>query len=310
MENNKIYIIGSGAIGKALAVFLKLEKKEVVLVRGSVDNLKESNEVISVRDTKNQTFEEIITTTTFSNLKELNGIVLITTKTFANPEIAKKLGNIKGDYSIVLLQNGLNIETPFNAFKNVFRCVLFTTSQIIDNGQVRFKAVTASPVGSINNRNGNLEELVNHIHTEHFAFRPEPNIEHFVWNKAIINCAFNSICPLLEVDNGIFYRNDDVASIARTVIKECVDLSRKIGLQLDKNEIEKSLLLISERADGQLISTYDDIRKKRRTEIESLNLEMARLAESIGEPELVPFTKALGLTVLEKSKLSLLENSN
>ena len=310
MENNKIYIIGSGAIGKALGVFLKLEGKETILVRGSVDHLKESKDFITVKDNKDRIFEERITTTTFSNLKELNGIVLITTKTFANAEIAKKLSNLKGDYSIVLLQNGLNIETPFSAFKNVYRCVLFTTSQIIDNGQVRFKAVTASPVGSINNRNANLKELVSRINTEHFTFRAEPNIEHFVWNKAIINCAFNSICPLLEVDNGIFYRNDDVASIARTVIQECVDLSRKIGLQLDKNEIEKSLLLISERADGQLISTYDDIRKKRRTEIESLNLEMARLAESIGAPEIVPFTKALGLTVLEKSKLSLLENSN
>ncbi|MBS9462919.1 ketopantoate reductase family protein [Flagellimonas sp. 389] len=310
MGNTKIYIIGSGAIGRALAVFLKLEGKEVILVRGSVDNLKESDGVISVRDNKNQSFKENIATITFSNLKEINGIVLITTKTFANAKIAEKLSGFKGEFSIVLLQNGLNIEKPFKVFKNVFRCVLFTTSQIIDNGQVRFKAVTASPVGSINNKNENLEEIVNCINTEHFTFREERNIDHFVWNKAIINCAFNSICPLLEVDNGIFHRNDDVASIARVVIKECVNLSHKIGLKLDETEIEKSLLLISERADGQLISTYDDIRKKRRTEIESLNLEMARLAESIGEPEIVPFTKALGLTVLEKSKLSLLENSN
>ena len=310
MENTKIYIIGSGAIGRALAVFLKLEGKEVVLVRGSIDNLKDSEGVISVTDNKNQTFEESITTTTFSNLKELNGIVLITTKTFANAKIAEKLASFKGEFSIVLLQNGLNIEKPFENFENVFRCVLFTTSQIIDNGQVRFKAVTASPVGSINGQNDNLQEIVSRINTEHFIFREEPNIQHYVWNKAIINCAFNSICPLLEIDNGIFHRNNEVAAIARTVIKECVNLSHKIGLKLDETEIEKSLLLISERADGQLISTYDDIRKKRRTEIESLNLEIARLAESIGEPELVPFTKALGLTVLEKSKLSLLENSN
>lgn len=310
MENTKIFIVGSGAIGKALAVFLKLEGKEVILVRGSVDNLKESDEVISVRDNKNQTFEESITITTFSNLKKLHGIVLITTKTFANVKIAEKLASFIGEFSIVLLQNGLNIEKPFETFKDVFRCVLFTTSQIIDNGEVRFKTVTASPVGSINNTNEKLKEIVACINTEHFTFRDEPNIQHYVWNKAIINCAFNSICPLLETDNGIFYRNSEVAAIAKTIIKECVNLSHKIGLHLDEIEIEKSLLLISERADGQLISTYDDIRKKRRTEIESLNLEMARLAESIGEPELVPFTKALGLTVLEKSRLSLLENSN
>ncbi len=34
----RIYIIGSGAIGKALAVFLALENKKVTLIRGSIDN--------------------------------------------------------------------------------------------------------------------------------------------------------------------------------------------------------------------------------------------------------------------------------
>ena len=115
----------------------------------------------------------------------------------------------------MLLQNGLNIEKPFETFENVFRCVLFTAGQIIDNGVVRFKGVTASPVGSIHNKNEKLGEIVSHINTQHFAFREEPNIEHYVWNKAIINCAFNSICPLIE----IFYCNQEAVVIARTVIK-------------------------------------------------------------------------------------------
>ena len=305
MKDTKIYIIGSGAIGKALAVFLKLEGKEVVLVRGSVDNLKEQDSLISVRDSGDRIIEQRIITTTFSNLGQLNGSVLITVKTFANECIAKKLEKIGGDFSIVLLQNGLNIEKPFKAFKKVYRCVLFTTSQIVANGQVSFKAVTASPIGEINGKNEGLEQLVDSINTRHLAFRAERDIERYVWNKAIINCAFNSICPLLEVDNGIFFRNGEVAAIARTVIKECVALSHKMGLPVEALEIEKKLLLISERAEGQLISTYDDIRKKRRTEMESLNLEMARLAESIGENELVTYTKFLGTMTLIKSELNL-----
>ena len=35
----RIFIIGAGAVGKALAVFLKLEGRSVCIIRGSMDNL-------------------------------------------------------------------------------------------------------------------------------------------------------------------------------------------------------------------------------------------------------------------------------
>ena len=163
MKNHKVYIIGSGAIGKTLAVFLKQEGKEVVMVRGSVDNQPVSQNIISVRDQNNWIFTECITTTTFSNLQEINGVILITAKTFANADIAEKLTGIPGDFSIVLLQNGLNIEKPFEVFKNVYRGVLFSTSQIMDNGEVRFKTVSASPIGNSNGETHALEQLIEYI---------------------------------------------------------------------------------------------------------------------------------------------------
>ena len=94
MKETKIYIVGSGAIGKALAVFLQQENKEVVLVRGSVDNIPDTKETITVIE-KNKTFQQRITTTTFKGLQAINGLVLITVKAFANTEIAGKLKDKK-----------------------------------------------------------------------------------------------------------------------------------------------------------------------------------------------------------------------
>ena len=108
MKETKIYIVGSGAIGKALAVFLQQENKEVVLVRGSVDNIPDSEDEITLIG-KDQIFHQKIITTTFSGLQAINGIVLIATKAFANTEIAAKLKDKDGDFSIVLLQNGLHV---------------------------------------------------------------------------------------------------------------------------------------------------------------------------------------------------------
>lgn len=305
MKSSTIYIIGSGAIGKALAVFLQQENKEVILVRGSVDNEPAVESLITVTYQGNQKIQQTITTTTLSNLTTINGIVLIATKAFANIELAKKLKDKEGDFSIVLLQNGLNIERPFESFDEVYRCVLFSTSQVTSDNNVTFKTVTASPIGNIQGQKSNTDTIVNQINTQHFGFRSEPNILKYVWDKVIINCAFNSICPLLETDNGIFHRNSEAKKLAIAIIAECVALAQKYDIELDQNEIEEKLILISKRADGQLISTYEDIRKKRRTEIESLNLEISRLAEEIGVPELVTHTRLLGEMVQIKSKLKM-----
>ncbi|MEM8939540.1 MAG: 2-dehydropantoate 2-reductase [Bacteroidota bacterium] len=299
METPEIYIVGSGAIGKALAVFLKLENKKVTLVRGSVDNVPGVSSQITV--TADSTYRQEVPVTTFSELSIINGIVLITTKTFANHDIAKKLSKVIGVFSIVLLQNGLNIELSFKNFEKVFRCVLLSTSQVIDENEIIFKSITSSPVGNINGNNQGLDMVIDQINTTYFEFRKEQNIAKYIWNKAITNCAFNSICPLLETDNGIFYRNEDARRLANAIIKECVSLAHVLGVHLDESEIEESLILISQKSTGRLISTYVDILNNRRTEIESLNLEIARMADEIGKPDLVTVTKLLGRLILLKS---------
>ena len=298
--NNEIYIIGSGAIGKALAVFLKQAHRQVTLIRGSVDHLSDVTHQITVNG-KDETFQQKIPVTTFSNISAINGIVLITTKTFANDEVAKKLSKIEGKFSIVLLQNGLHIEHPFKDFDRVYRCVLFSTSQVTGDQEVAFKMVTASPVGNLAGKNEGLDALIAQINTPHFKFRVEQDIVKYVWNKVIINCAFNSLCPLLETDNGIFHRNAEAKRLAKVVIKECVALAKMQGVLLDACEIEERLILISQKSDGQLISTYRDILNHRRTEIDSLNLEIARLADSVGQSALVGHTKLLGELVHLKS---------
>ncbi len=309
MKKNKIYIVGSGAIGKALAVFLQHENKDVILVRGSVDNVPNEKVWITVTNKENQKFHQKVSTITFSSLTELNGIVLITAKAFANAELVQKLKTKPGNFSIVLLQNGLNIEKPFESFDNVYRCVLFSTSQVVAENNVSFKMVTDSPVGNLQGKNLKLDAIIKQINTPYFGFKSEPDILKVVWEKVIINCAFNSVCPLLETDNGIFHRNPEATKLAKTIISECIKVANKSGVKLVQKEIEEKLILISQRADGQLISTYEDIRNKRRTEIDSLNLEVARLAEKMEIREQVNNTRLLGEMIKLKSTIGITSRS-
>ena len=111
---------------------------------------------------------------------------------------------------------------------------------------------------------------------------------------------FNSVCPLLETDNGIFHRNPQALQIAEGLVAECLRVAEQQSVNLNLAEVMDSLLLISRSSDGQFISTLQDIRNHRPTEIATLNLAIAGMAET---GQAISQTLLLGRLTLLKSHL-------
>lgn len=305
-NSDHIYIIGSGAIGKALAVFLRLSGRKATLIRGSVDDGSRKNKHIRVQMPDGTIHEAEITISTLNAFPTLNGIIVLASKSFGNEQLAIALKNKTGSSPIVLLQNGLGVEKSFfqHGFPEIYRCVLFVTSQIIEEGTVRFKPVASCPIGIERGGTDHLQHIVRLLNTPQLVFKSKADIQHTIWKKAIINCVFNSVCPLLEVDNGIFQRDGAALDIARRVIAECINIANAKGILLTINDVEESLLQISRSSDGQLISTLQDIRAGRRTEIDTLNFEIARMAQELGLLNAVQETRLLGELVSMKAEAS------
>ena len=300
---DKTYIIGNGVIAKALAVALALNGRSVTILRGSVDNPGTSHELVQV-DTGEELLSARIEISSIGNYETLNGLIVLTNKSFGNEQIAQKLYSKAMQSPIVFLQNGLHVENCFSdmGFDKLYRCVLMATSQAAGENSVRFRLVSASPIGVIAGPEDMLASIVARLNTSIFSFRVEPDIQPFIWKKVISNCVFNSICPLLEVDNGVFRRNAAVLEIGKQVIRECLVVAREYGVGLTEDQIVQNILSISEMSDGQKISTYQDILNKRETEIDSLNLEISRLAKRLGNAA-VPTTSLLGELIKLKSNI-------
>nr|WKN39731.1 2-dehydropantoate 2-reductase [Tunicatimonas sp. TK19036] len=307
MENQKqtIYIVGAGAIGKVLAVLLALAHKEVIILRGRVDGQASRREKMRVELSDNTTLEAEVEVSTLSNFSNLNGLVILTNKSFGNKSLAQALKDKIQDSPIVLLQNGLEVEQPFvdSGFPEIYRCVLFATSQSTAQDTYRFKPVSASLIGIIKGSAKQLNTIVRQLHTHRFPFQEEENIQPVIWKKAIVNSVFNSICPLLEVDNGIFHRDEQALTIAKRVIKECVGVATEKGVAISQEEVVESLLLISKASDGQLISTLQDIKNQRPTEIDTLNFAIVDMAKKLNQEDRVVETKLLGELTKLKSEI-------
>ncbi len=305
MTSERIFIVGAGAVGKVLAVCLKLSGKDVILVRGSVDEpvSRKDELVIVLKDGSEWKAELEITS--LSQWKTLEGLIVLTNKSFGNQKLSEVLKGKTGDSPLVLLQNGLGVERFFGSrdFPELFRCVLFMAGESASGNKVAYNPVAPSAVGIVRNNRRPLGAIVQLLDTPHFRFREEPDIQKVIWGKVIANCVFNSICPLLEIDNGIFHRDVNVFEMARRVIHECVQIANAYGIALSEKEIEEKVRQISKASDGKMISTWQDLRNKRPTEIDTLNLEIARIAGELKMEDAVQVTRLLGELIKAKSEL-------
>lgn len=296
-----IYILGSGAVGFPLAAYLTNAGRKVVAVRTSKKNVPRSIITVTVRQGTNHVSAPI-ETISLSNLTRLDGTIVIATKSYANQAIAQELKDRGATGPVVVMQNGVGVERPFvdAQLSPIYRCILYITSQTVSENDYTFSMITPSPIGVAHGDESSLEQCAALLTTPEFPFRLEANIQREAWKKTIINAVFNSICPLLEVDNGIFARDEETANLAREVVRECVTLTDRLNMRLSESELMEQLMRIS-KGSKQLISTLQDIRTGRQTEIDALNLEIARVA-ALTQPRVhLPRVELLGKMILIKS---------
>lgn len=296
------YILGSGAIGFPLAAYLANAGSTVVAVRTSRKDAPKGTLTVTVHNGANR-ISTPVETISLSKLTNLAGTIVIAAKSYANKAIALELKDKTATGPVVIMQNGVGVEKPFldAHFCPIYRCILYVTSQATSEYDFTFRPVTSSPIGIVNGNESGLKKCVEDLTTDGFPFRSEANIQREIWKKAIINSVFNSICPLLDVDNGVFVRDAETANLAGEVVRECIALTERLNIRLSESELIEQIVLISKASEGQLISTLQDIRIARQTEIEFLNLEIARVAASM-QPRLhLPRTEFLGKMILAKS---------
>ena len=298
-----IYILGAGAVGFPLAAYLRHADRTVVAVRTSRNDVPQSTVNVMVQGGTDQVTTPI-ETISLAKLTHLDGTLVITTKSYTNQALALALKERNATGPLVIMQNGVGVERPFLAagFTAVYRCVLYVTTQPTSEFQFSFRPITASPIGVIEGTEAELAKCVEQLNTNAFPFRADADIQKQIWKKAIINSVFNSICPLLEVDNGVFIRDQETADLAQRVVKECIMLTDRLNVGLSEAEVMQQIMVIS-TGSKQLISTLQDIKNGRQTEIESLNLEIARLAASLQPPLYLSQTELLGKMILAKSVL-------
>ena len=103
-----------------------------------------------------------------------------------------------------------------------------------------------------------------------------------LWQKMVMNCAYNAISALGRAKYGQMAQTTRIRDLMRRAIAETVAVARAEGVALDEEAMADAAWKLGEAMSGALSSTAQDIDRGKLTEIESLNGYIARRGAELG----------------------------
>ena len=132
-----------------------------------------------------------------------------------------------------------------------------------------------------------LEERINAKEKEFLKARFEekrfeiefaPDFKKHQWNKLIVNSVINPISALTGKENGIVL-SDLLRETVKNIVKECVIVAGKEGIKADNESVLEVVYSVAKKTSQNTCSMLQDVKKKKMTEIDSINGYVIKLAK-------------------------------
>ncbi len=290
-----ILIDGSGAVGLGLGSSMISQNAKVSFYASSktAEALKENGikriGLFNHLSFKPSEFE------VYTNYKDIDNskfdYVFICSKTIANDDISKRLNKyrniLKDDFKIIIFQNGFGNDEPYLRFFNksqVF-CARVITGFSRPERNISEITVYTEPIvlGSLQNQDCScLAPISEAITKSDIQCEITDNLSSYLWDKMLYNCALNPLGAILSVNYGKLTENQYTINIMNKIINEIFNVIHASPYHTNwKNKEEYKNIFYSKLVPDtydHYSSTYQDIQKKNKTEIDSLNGKVVDLA--------------------------------
>ena len=137
-------------------------------------------------------------------------------------------------------------------------------------------------IGSLQKEDpGDLQEIADMITASGISCKLTDEVDKYLWAKMLYNCALNPLGAVLDVNYGALTENEYSKEIMNKIIDEIFDVIKSSGYSTlwDSADEYKDIFYSKLVPDtyGHFSSTHQDIQRKIRTEIDSLNGKVIEL---------------------------------
>ncbi len=289
----KYAIVGAGAMGSIIGAVLKKGGRDVVLVDPYAEHMnKIQQNGLKIRMIDK---DETVILDTCVNAAEVGpaDVVIILVKCFHTLKAVQGASSLFHEKTFLCsLQNGLGNEDLLASLyprERILQGVLRMTGSLVEPGSVvaNVGAGTHVFIGSVANQpaaNAAAKQMVTHLQAGGLNAEFALNVAEHVWAKAVINTCVNGTCGILRINVKSLFKHPLGMTLVKEIAREVVNVATAKGICLDYDALLDDMVASVALAGDHFPSMAQDIRYKRKTEIDSLNGAIVKYGGEFGIP--------------------------
>ncbi len=280
MSEIRVQIMGAGAIGSLFGALIQLSGFDVHYVARSrqLKALKENG--LTLTGLMKEHLEVNV-----SDTPENADLTIIAVKAYDTEDAAKMLSKVDCGIAFTI-QNGIgNVETLSKYLDEVVGGVTTYGANLVAPGIINYAGEGVVYVGNDGYVSKEAKLVKEILDKSKFKCELVSDISFRIWSKAIVNAAINPLTGICRVKNGKIVEVEELWTVAESVVKEGVEVLRKLGIlkrTLKPDDFVELVRDVAIRTSDNRSSMLQDIENGKRTEIDFINGVIVRKAEELG----------------------------
>ncbi len=268
-KTSSVSVVGPGALGCLFAGRLCKAGYRVHLIDYKQDRIARLNKCgIEIHENGNVEKYNVHVTSHIPTGQEL---IIVLVKSYATQSLI-----LPPDACVLTLQNGLgNAEILCKKVHpdKVLAGVTTEAATLIDEGKTKHTAQGLITLGSWTT--APVEKAVEILESAGFMVEVTHSPSQAIWEKTAINAGINPLTAILNVPNGVLLKIREVRELMRELVIEAVKVAGTEGYRFPKSLVEMAEETCQKTANN-ISSMLQDIRARRKTEIEAISGEIMR----------------------------------
>lgn len=298
----KILILGAGAVGLSIAARLSHHADVTAITRSIY--VREINEKgLKLTGTwENESYSFHCTDILPSD--QSYDFIIITTKAYDTESICEQYSDLIRYHTVLTFQNGVgNAETIARYTHKVISGVVYTGFVRISHSEIFINATSRSwKIGNYSNVDSTeISQISECFQKSGFNITQDNSILSHVWSKNLISSALNPLSALLEVPFGELIK-PDIWIYIKDIAREYYSIIHEQGPELLWPDADSFLNFLKTEdipiMQNHISSMLQDIRKRKRTEIDFMNGAIIRAGIDLGIP--TPMNNLISRLIKEK----------
>ncbi|MBC8061279.1 MAG: ketopantoate reductase family protein [Clostridiaceae bacterium] len=279
-----IYLIGLGGIGCAYASKLRDLDPEIINVIADEERTNRYRSKGLIINNKEYNFNYVSPEV----IGKQADLIIVSVKYHHLEEAIKNMKNFVGPDTIILsLLNGISSEEiigkVFGMDKMLYgMCV--GIDAVREGNKIRFSSTGKVNFGEkINLTNSSRVEAIKEIfESANISYSIPEDMIKTLWWKFMVNVGINQASAVLKAPYEIFNKVKEARELMETAMKEVIELSQKVGINLTEDDIKDFNDILKNLDPKNKTSMLQDIEAGRKTEVEMFSGQVCEMGEKYG----------------------------